>query len=85
MGPISRSLLHRVARQGRCDGSRPLELEMPTARLYGKDGPSGASQLPITAQVDLRIQMNGETVTVPVFVQPDSTQDCLLGQYPTRF
>ena len=23
--------------------------------------------------------MNGETVTVPVFVQPDSTQECPLG------
>lgn len=52
---------------------------MPTVRLYGKDGPSGVNQLPITAQVDLRLQMNGETVTVPVFVQPDSTQECLLG------
>ena len=52
---------------------------MPTAKLYGKDGPSGVNQLPITAQVDLHLQMNGETVTVPVFIQPDSTQNCLLG------
>ena len=52
---------------------------MPTVRLYGKDGPNGINQLPITAQVDLRLQMNGETIIVPVFVQPDSTQECLLG------
>ena len=65
---ISRSLLHRVARQQKCDGNRPPELKMPPARLYGKDHLSGVNQLPITAQVDLRLQMNGETVTVRVFV-----------------
>ena len=52
---------------------------MPTVRLYGKDGPNGVNQLPITAQVDLRLQMNGKTITVPIFVQPDSTQECFLG------
>ena len=76
---ISRSLLHRVARQRQKDGRSPPELKVPTVRLYGKDGPSGANQLRITAQVDLRLQVNGETIVVPVFVQPDSTQECLLG------
>ena len=52
---------------------------MPTVRLYGKDGPNGAHQLRITAQVDLLIKANGETITLPVFVQPDSSQECLLG------
>ena len=73
---ISRSLLHRVARKQKCD---PLELKMPTARLYGKGGPNGVNQLPITAHVDLHLQMNGETITVSVFVQPDSIQECLIG------
>ena len=43
---------------------------MPTARLYGFDGPNGVNQLPIT---------DGETVFLPIFVQPDSTQEYLLG------
>ena len=52
---------------------------MPTVRLYGKDGPSGRHQLPITTQVDFSIKAGGEPVSVTMFVQPDSTQECLLG------
>ena len=76
---ISQSLLYRVAQQRKHDGNSPLELKMPTVRLYGKDVPNGVNQLLITAQVDLLLQMNGEAVTVPIFVQRDSTQECLLG------
>ena len=52
---------------------------MPTVRLYGKDGPNGKSQLPVTAQVDLLAKAGGKTVSVSMFVQPDSAQECLLG------
>ena len=48
-------------------------------RLYGKDGPKGRNRLRASAQVDLPVKAGGKTVSVPMFVQPDSTQDCLLG------
>ena len=69
---ISRSLLHTIARKLQ-EGGKPLpELKLPSVHLYGKDGPSGRSQLPISAEVELHIEASGETVTVPMFVQPNS-------------
>ena len=76
---ISRSFLHQVAKHLTSDGKPLPELKMPTVRLYGKDGPNGRSQLPITAQVDLSVTSGGKTVSVTMFVQPDSAQECLLG------
>ena len=76
---VSRYLLHRVAQQHQCDGKPLPELKMSTVCLYGKDGPKGATQLKVAAQMDLLFKANGEIVTLPVFVQPDSTQECLLG------
>ena len=76
---ISRSFLHQVAKRLTSDGKPLPELKMPTVRLYGKDGPNGRSQLPITAQVDLSVTSGGKTVSVTMFVQPDSAQECLLG------
>ena len=76
---ISRSFLHWVARQLQNDGKPLPKLKLPTVRLYGKDGPHGKNQLPITAQVDLLVKASGETVSVTMFVQPDSAQECLLG------
>ena len=49
------------------------------ARLYGKDGKKGGKELRITAQVTLTFTLDGQSANVPVFVQPDSSQDCLLG------
>ena len=80
---ISRSLLHRIARKLQEEGKPLPELKIPSVRLYGKDGPNGRSQLPISAEVELRIEANGETVTVPMFVQPNSAQACLLGTNAT--
>ena len=71
---ISRSFLHRVAQRLKSNGKPLPELKMLTVRLYGKDGPNGKNQLPITAQVDLLIKAGGKTVTM--FVQPDSAQEC---------
>ena len=76
---ISRAFLHRVSEQLRKHGKPLPEMSMPTVRFYGKDGPSGRNQLPITAQVDLSVKTGGETVSVTMFVQPDSTHECLLG------
>ena len=76
---ISRSFLHQVARQLRSDGKPSPELKVPAVRLYGKDGPNGKNQLPITAQVDLLVRAGGKTASVTMFVQPDSAQECLLG------
>ena len=76
---ISRSFLHRVAQRLKSNGKPLPELKMPTVRLYGKDGPNGKNQLPITAQVDLLVKVGGKTVSVTMFVQPDSAQECLLG------
>ena len=76
---ISRLFLHQVAKRLTSDGKPLPELKMPTVRHYGKDGPNGRSQLPITAQVDLSVKSGGKTVSVTMFVQPDSAQECLLG------
>lgn len=76
---ISRSLLHRIAKQCRLEGKDLPSLVQPTAHLFGKDGQRGGHELVITAQVDLILTADGVSVVVPVFVQPDSTQECLLG------
>ena len=52
---------------------------MPTARLFGKDGAGGGCELVITAQFKANIEVDGESACIPVFVQPESTQPCLLG------
>ena len=62
---ISCSTLHAIG--------RPLPtLSKPTVRLYGKDGPGGGRQLTITAQLPLTFTLDGESVNVLAFVQPDS-------------
>ena len=76
---ISRSFLHRIAERQRQEDKPPPELTLPTVRLYGKDGPKGRNQLRVSAQVDLPVKSGGKTMSVTMFVQPDSTQDCLLG------
>ena len=76
---ISRSALHDIANHLRQAGKDPLVLELPTVRLFGKDGQKGGSELCITAQVTLSIELKSRIVKVPVFVQPDSEQRCLLG------
>ena len=68
----SLSLLHRTAQQMKSDGKPLPELSIPSVQLFGKDG----HEINITAQVDLQIQKGGKEVTIPVFVQPNSYQDC---------
>ena len=76
---ISRSVLHDIDRHLREVGKKLPPLELPTVRLFGKDGQEGGKELCITAQVPLTFQLKSRSVTVPVFVQPNSEQQCLLG------
>ena len=46
--------------------------------LYGKGGPS-EQELDTIAQVELTLAADGRKVTIPVFIQPNSEQACLLG------
>ena len=73
---ISRSLLYSIARNMQSQGREPPELTRPVLKLYGKDG---KRELVITAQTTLTIEADGESACVPVFIQPDSEQPCLLG------
>ncbi len=82
---ISRSLLCKIA-QHRSQNSQPLpKLELPSVHLYGKDGEKKRRQLVVTAQVAMTISVDQHSVIVPVFVQPDSAQECLLGMNAIPF
>ena len=76
---ISRETLHSIVQHMKDQGRDPPPLELPTVRLYGKDGRRGGIELPVTAQVSLVFTANSKSITVPVLVQPGSEQACLLG------
>ena len=76
---ISRSTLHTIGHHYLQMGRQLPTLEKPTVRLYGKDGRKGGWELTVTAQLQLTFSLDGKSVTVPVFVQPDSERACLLG------
>ena len=80
---ISRSLLCAISAHCRSQDLPYPELDVPTARLFGKGGHGGGHgggrDLVITAQLQLIIEADGESTNVIVFVQPDSKQQCLLG------
>ena len=58
------------------DGKPLPELSIPSVQLFGKED---HHEIKITAQVDLQLQAGGENDTVPGFIQPNCSQDCLLG------
>ena len=73
---ISRSFLHVIGQSLRRQGKPLPALVKPHPyKFYGK----GGEQLVITAQTKLTVEADGRSVIVPVFVQPDSSQACLLG------
>ena len=76
---ISRATLNAIGAHLKERGQPLPKLELPTVHLYGKDGRKGGRRLNVTAQLNLTFSMDGMCVTVPVFVQPDSEQACLLG------
>ena len=74
---ISRETLHRIGRRLSKQGQPlPLLEAVSGIKLWGKDG---KYQLDITAKVTLTMEAGGKAVKVPVFIQPDSQQPCLLG------
>ena len=75
---ISRSLLHEINSWLKSQGKSLPKLKLPSMPLYGKGGPN-ERELDITAQVELTLAADGRKITVPVFIQPDSEQACLLG------
>lgn len=76
---ISRSLLHEIGRHMESQELTVPVLKRPTVRLFGKDGKGGGRVLIITAQLRVNIEADGESTCVPVFIQPQSEQKCLLG------
>ena len=75
---ISRSLLHQVADNMRKAGRQVPELVLPSAKLFGRSG-ADSSELTITAETTVELEVGNRQVTVPVFVQPESDIPCLLG------
>ena len=69
-------MLHSIARKQKEGGLPPPTLELPTARLFGKDGRRSGCELAITAQLKVRIEMDGLLANVIAFVQPDSEHQC---------
>lgn len=66
------SSLHQIGRQMKSQELPVPVLEKPTAHLFGKDGAGSGHELTITAQLQLKIEADGESAFVPVFVQPQS-------------
>ena len=76
---ISRSVLHRIGGHLKRQGKPVPQLQPASLRLFGKDGKAGKHELRVTAQVTLRVEADGVSVPVLLFVQPESTQPCLIG------
>ena len=76
---ISRDVLHKVGRHLASQGKPLPQLQVPTVRLYGKDGKKTKSELNISAEALLTMEADGAQIQTPVFIQPDSDQPCLLG------
>lgn len=81
---ISWKFLHRVSKHLQERGLPRPKLELPHAKLYGKDRKSDGTEIIVTTRVRLTLEADGRTVCVPVFVQPHSEQECLLGTSATR-
>ena len=71
--PVTTSglMLHQIAKLSEDKGEPLPQLVRNMAHLYGKDGSGGGRELVITAQVNLTIEVDGESLSVPVLVQPN--------------
>ena len=65
---LSRSAFHDVVRHLQKTGQKVPSLELPTVKLYGKDGQKSGKQLCITAQTSLVITLRSRSVTVPSLI-----------------
>ena len=73
---ISRGFLHLIGQSLHRQGKPLPKLAVPHPyKFYGK----GGEEIVISAQTTLAVEADGCCVPVPVFVQPGSTQACLLG------
>jgi len=76
---ISRAVLHKIGQElVRRKKSLP-ELKCPSIKLFSKDGRKEGCPLNVTAETILCVEVDGRSAKVPVFIQPDSEQQCLLG------
>ena len=75
---LSRALLHQIAKSMQESGRDGPELVRPSAKLYGRSG-ADCSELTITAEVKLELELDGHRVKAPMFIQPQSDIPCLLG------
>ena len=80
---IFRSMLHEIARSLQRAGKPSPQMSKPSIKVYGKDGKKSGHELVCTAQLEVTIQADGQTACVPVIIQPDSEQACLLGTNAT--
>ena len=72
---ISRSMLHEIGKGQHKQGKPCPLLDTPSLALYGKSG----QELKVTGELTVTVEAGGRSVSVPVFVQPQSGQKCLLG------
>ena len=73
---ISRGFLHLIGQSLHRQGKPLPKLAVPHPyKFYGK----GGEEIVISAQTTLAVEADGCCVPVPLFVQPVSTQACLLG------
>ena len=72
---VSRNFLHKVCKHLHGEGKPVPKLESPSTQLRGK----GGHPIDVVAQVNLTFSLDGKSIVTPVFVQPDSEQECLLG------
>lgn len=72
---ISRSLLHKIFQHLKKKGKELPKLVPPSTKFKGK----GGHPIDVTTQVTFTLTLDGQSATIPVFVQPNSEQECLLG------
>ena len=72
---VSRNFLHKVCRHLHDERKSVPKLESPSTKLRGK----GGYIIDVVAQVNLTFSLEGKSIVTPVFVQPDSEQECMLG------
>ena len=80
---ISQKLLHEITRRLEAQQKPVPELEIPSVRLFGKECKGVKPEVDITAEVKLTLETDTKQATVPVLVQPNSEQPCLVGTNAT--
>ena len=74
---ISRATLCKIVGHLKHQGRPIPTMELPKVKLLGRANKGDYRELTITAQLDLTYCLDGHSVVVPTFVQPDSDQECV--------